>query len=184
MSSSKGINIVHWGYRIKAPKIAKGKTFSFGGFTSPRISAGNYKAVINKGKDIFEKEFEVSYDNSSGLNASDREFQFNTVMKMYNMTQDLAYMVYEIDEITESESVSKRFKERITKLKESLVITTGDNYVGMAKRQLREKMADLYAKIATSYDKPSDNEIDNLMLIEDEFNNDQSRIDQKSFKKN
>ena len=174
---SKGINIVHWGYRIKAPKIAKGKTFSFGGFTSPRISAGNYKAVINKGKDIFEKEFEVSYDNASGLNASDREFQFNTVMKMYNMTQDLAYMVYEIDEITESESVSKRFKERITKLKESLVITTGDNYVGMAKRQLREKMADLYAKIATSYDKPSDNEIDNLMLIEDEFNDAKKELD-------
>ena len=96
---------------------------------------------------------------------------------MYNMTQDLAYMVYEIDEITESESVSKRFKERITKLKESLVITTGDNYVGMAKRQLREKMADLYAKIATSYDKPSDNEIDNLMLIEDEFNDAKKELD-------
>jgi hypothetical protein len=40
----------------------------------------------------------------------------------------------------------------------------------MAKRQLREKMADLYSKIASSYDKPSENELNNLSLIEDEFN--------------
>ncbi|MBC8301066.1 MAG: hypothetical protein H8E55_35545 [Pelagibacterales bacterium] len=31
-------------------------------------------------------------------------------------------------------------------------------------------MADLYSKIASSYDKPSDNELDNLSLIENEFN--------------
>ena len=59
---------------------------------------------------------------------------------------------------------------KLNELKETLVITTGDNYVGMAKRQLREKMADLYSKIASSYDKPSENELNNLSLIEDEFN--------------
>lgn len=26
---SKGINIVNWNYRIRNPKVAKGKTFSF-----------------------------------------------------------------------------------------------------------------------------------------------------------
>jgi hypothetical protein len=31
-------------------------------------------------------------------------------------------------------------------------------------------MADLYSKIASSYDKPSENELNNLSLIEDEFN--------------
>ena len=33
---SKGINVVNWNFSIKNPKVAKGKTFSFGGFTSPR----------------------------------------------------------------------------------------------------------------------------------------------------
>ncbi len=47
---SKGINIVNWGYTRKQPKVAKGKTFSFGGFTSPKVPAGTYKAVITKGK--------------------------------------------------------------------------------------------------------------------------------------
>ena len=54
-------------------------------------------------------------------------------------------------------------------LKKNLVITTGDNYVGAAKKQLREKMADLYSKVASSYDVPSSNELDNLELIENEM---------------
>ncbi len=54
---SKGINIVNWNYTIKQPKVAKGKTFSFGGFTSPRVKAGKYKAVITKGKETIRTCF-------------------------------------------------------------------------------------------------------------------------------
>ena len=167
---SKGINIVNWNYTIKQPKIAKGKTFSFGGFTSPRVAAGTYKAVIKKGRDTYEKEFNVVYDQNTGLNSEERKMQYEVVMKMYNMVQDLAYLVYELDAILEDEKTSKKTTSKLNELKETLVITTGDNYVGMAKRQLREKMADLYSKIASSYDKPSENELNNLSLIEDEFN--------------
>ena len=167
---SKGINIVNWNYTIKQPKIAKGKTFSFGGFTSPRVAAGKYKAVIKKGRDTYEKVFNVSYDENTGLNNEERKMQHQIVMKMYNMVQDLAYLVYELDAILEDDNTSKKTISKLNELKETLVITTGDNYVGMAKRQLREKMADLYSKIASSYDKPSQNEMDNLSLVESEFN--------------
>ncbi len=167
---SKGINIVNWNYTIKQPKIAKGKTFSFGGFTSPRVAAGTYKAVIKKGRDTYEKEFDVVYDQNTGLNSEERKMQYEVVMKMYNMVQNLAYLVYKLDAILVDEKTSKKTASKLNELKETLVITTGDNYVGMAKRQLREKMADLYSKIASSYDKPSENELNNLSLIEDEFN--------------
>ena len=45
---SKGINIVQWSYSRKQPKVAKGKTFSFGGFTTPKMSAGTYRALLVK----------------------------------------------------------------------------------------------------------------------------------------
>jgi len=167
---SKGINIVNWNYTIKQPKIAKGKTFSFGGFTSPRVAAGKYKAVIKKGRDTYEKVFNVEYDKKTGLNTNERKMQYEIIMKMYNMVQDLAFLVYELDVIAKDENTSKKTVSKLNELKETLVITTGDNYVGTAKKQLREKMADLYSKIASSYDKPSDNELDNLSLIEGEFN--------------
>ena len=166
---SKGINTVSWGYNMRAPKIAKAKTLSFGGFTSPTVPAGKYKAVIKKGRDTFEKVINVSYKNNAGLSSEDRKFQFETVMKLFNMTEDLAYTVYTIDEIISSEEMSKKTKSKFDKLKKKLVITTGDNYVGAAKKQLREKMADLYSKVASSYDIPSENELDNLKLIEKEM---------------
>lgn len=166
---SKGINIVNWSYSIKQPKVAKGKTFSFGGFTSPRVKAGKYKAVIKKGKETFEHVFEVVYDKASGLSAADHDLKYNTTMKMYDMTQELAYLVYELDAIIEAIPDNKKVSLALNTLKETLVITTGDNYVGAAEPQLREKMTDLYAKIAGSYDKPTSNELDNLSIIEDRF---------------
>ena len=166
---SKGINTVEWNYNMRTPKIAKGKTLSFGGFTSPMVPAGEYKVVIKKGRDTFEKIINVTYKNNAGLNHEDRKFQYETVMKLFNMTEKLAYMVYIMDELISNENISDQIKSDLNNLKTSLVITTGDNYVGAAKKQLREKMSDLYAKVASSYDKPSANELENLELIEKEM---------------
>ena len=166
---SKGINTVNWSYNMRTPKIAKAKTLSFGGFTSPTVPAGDYKVVIKKGRDTFEKTINVTYKNNAGLSDDDRKFQFETVMKLFNMTEELAYMVYVIDELISNENTDDQISSKLNELKKSLVITTGDNYVGAAKKQLREKMADLYSKVASSYDKPSANELDNLALIEEEM---------------
>ena len=168
---SKGINIVNWNYSLKNPKIAKGKTFSFSGFTAPRVPAGTYKAIITKGKETFEHEFEVIYDKNAGLSKDERIAKHNTTMKMYDMTQNLAYMVYELDAIHESVKDSNtKLASTLKTLKETLVVTTGDNYVSSAEPQLREKMSDLYSKIAGSYDKPSNAELGALKIIEDRFN--------------
>ena len=166
---SKGINTVNWSYNMRTPKIAKAKTLSFGGFTSPTVPAGDYKVVIKKGRDTFEKVINVAYKNNAGLSDEDRKFQYETVMKLFNMTEELAYMVYIIDELISNKNTDDQVSSKLNELKKSLVITTGDNYVGAAKKQLREKMADLYSKVASSYDKPSANELDNLALIEEEM---------------
>jgi len=168
---SKGINIVNWGYTRKQPKVAKGKTFSFGGFTSPQVQAGTYKAVITKGKETFEHPFELVYDTQSPLTPEDREIKNRTTMQLYDMTQELAYMVYEVDELITktNEQKNNKINAKLNDLKKTLVITTGDNYVGSAEPQLREKMADLYSKLASSYDKPSAADLENLDIVNERF---------------
>jgi photosystem II stability/assembly factor-like uncharacterized protein len=179
---SKGINIVNWSYSIKQPKVAKGKTFSFGGFASPRVKAGTYKAVITKGNQVFEHKFDLIYDKHTNLSRQDRELQFKTTMKLYDMTQELAYLVYELDAIYEAvKEKDDKTATALNALKENLVITSGDNYVGSAEPQLREKMADLYSKLVANYDKPSSNEIDNLEMIEKRF--EQAKTDFSKLKK-
>jgi len=169
---SKGINIVNWDYNMKLPKIAKGKTFSFDGFTAPRVPAGQYKAVIKKGKETYEHVFEVVNDKKTGLSEADIALKNKTTMKLYDMTQELAYLVYELDAYHEAvKENDPKLADKLYSLKETLVITTGDNYVSSAEPQLREKMSSLYSKLAGSYDKPSNAELENLKIIETRFDN-------------
>ena len=168
---SRGINMVSWSYTRKLPKVAKGKTLTFGGFSAPQVPAGRYKAVMTKGKETYEHEFELVYDKNSILDEKSREMKNAVTMQLYDMTQDFAYFVYEVDEmIAKAEADgNKKMLDKLNALKETLVITTGDNYVGSAEPQLREKMATLYSKVADSWDKPSAADMDNLKLISDRY---------------
>lgn len=175
---SKGINIVTWNGLIRPPKLAKGKSFAFGGFTSPRMPAGDYKVVMKKGKETYETSITLVNDPKSKLTDEERIANQETVIKLYDMSEQLAYMVYEIDEIiTKAEEVeknggnkdSKKVLEELTALKETLVVTTGDNYVDSAEPQLRGKLATLYAKIAGSHEAPSASELENLKLLEERY---------------
>lgn len=189
---SKGINVVTWNFTTKQPKMAKAKTFAFGGFTSPRVKAGTYQVVMVKGKDTLRNKLEVRYDPTSLLTAADRERQYETTMKLFNMTQQLAYSVYELDALLEKgEEVAKAGKngqkaakpllDELNALKETMVVTKGDNYVGAGKPQLREKMAELYSKVASGFQPPSASELENLTLIEDRYN--KAKADFEAIKK-
>lgn len=162
---SKGVNIVRWNYTMKQPKVAKGKTLAFGGFTSPRVLAGTYKVVINKGRDKFEQEFELTNDPTTSVDSAYFKQKNDIVMSLYDLTQDLAYMVYQVDEMIEGSQ--GKLKSKLIDLKKTLVITTGDNYVGAAEPELREKLANLYSKIADSYSVPSPNEMEYMEVILD-----------------
>jgi len=177
---SKGINIVNWNYNTIIPKMAQGKTLSFGGFTSPRVPAGMYKIVLTKGKKSYEHIIELKYDQKSITTLAERKEQEKMTKTMYDMVEDLAYMVHEISAIQDAtkEVIEKhpRGKKQAQKLfdvleslRKDLVITTGDNYVASAEPQLREEMGDLYSSIASSYDRVSGARKLNFELISEEF---------------
>ena len=177
---SKGINIVTWNYRIKQPKMAKAKSFTFGGFTAPRVPAGTYKVVMTKGKETYETEIELINDPKSLLTDEERTALHQTTMKLYDMSQELAYLVYQIDEYLVSaekvaaidpkgKKVAAPIMAELNKLKETLVVTEGDNYVDSREPQLRGKIADLFSKIAGSFNAPSSSDMDNLSLLEERF---------------
>ncbi len=180
-SKAKGINIVNWDYFTTTPKMAKGKTFTFGGFTAPRIQAGTYKVVMTKGKEKYETELVIKYDETSLVSADERKQHHEVTQKLFNMSEDLAYQVYQMDEmisgvnhlmgsLSSTEKEGNELLKKLNTLKESSVITTGDNYVGAAEPQLREKLAALYSKVASGFVPPSTSELENLALIEERFN--------------
>jgi photosystem II stability/assembly factor-like uncharacterized protein len=176
----KGINIVEWGFNSMAPTVATGKTIATGAMFAPRVPAGNYKVVIMKGSERFETTVQVTYPKKSIYTLEERAKQQETVKTMYAMTEELAYMVYQIDEyLAHSEKVMKensslkkqaqKFNADLMALKKTLVITTGDNYVGAAEKQLREKIGDLFSTIGAYYGAPSTTQLENLTMLQTEF---------------
>jgi photosystem II stability/assembly factor-like uncharacterized protein len=187
-SKNKGINIVNWNYRLKIPKVAKGKTLSFGGFTTPRLPAGTYTVRMVKGNDTYETKIELIADPNSLHTDADRKLQYETTMKLYNMTEQLAYMVDNVDAMSEgiTDKMNKNpslkksltpYLNQLSKLKETLVITKGDNYVGSAEPQLREKIASLYSEVAGYYGRPSNAQLSNLAVLEGKLKSSQNEID-------
>ncbi|PQB04428.1 WD40/YVTN/BNR-like repeat-containing protein [Aureitalea marina] len=179
-SKSKGINVVNWNFSTRIPKMAEGKTLSFGGFTSPRVPAGTYKVVMTKGKNTYETTVELKYDEKSLTTLKERKRQEEITQQLFDMVEDLAFMVYElgetqkiaqdvIDNNPKGAKTAQKLYDALEGLRKDLVITTGDNYVASAEPELRERMADLYSNVASSYDKVSGSQMQNLELITTEF---------------
>jgi photosystem II stability/assembly factor-like uncharacterized protein len=183
---SKGINVVNWNYNTYSPIMAQAKTLSFGGFTPPRVPAGQYKIVLKKGKNTYEHLVDLKYDEKSLTTLAERKDQEKLTGTLFNMVEDLAYTVYELNGIQEKaqEVIDKNPKgkkqaqklyDALEALKKDLVITTGDNYVASAEPELREKMGDLYANVASSYDRVSGAQKLNFELISEDWNKAKAR---------
>ncbi len=171
-SKAKGINTVSWNGLLKRPKLAKAKTFAFGGFTAPRAPAGVYKVVFTKGKESYETEIELQNSPDSPYSDKQRSELYEATMRLYDMNQDLAYLVYRIDSYIEAATDKNEHNNLVDKLqalKETLVITSGDNYVGSAENRLREDLADLYSKVTGGFAPPSAPEKANMKLISERF---------------
>jgi photosystem II stability/assembly factor-like uncharacterized protein len=185
---SKGINVVNWSFNTSNPKMAQGKTLSFGGFTSPRSPEGKYKVVLTKGKDSYEHVIETKYDTNALTTLAERKEQEALTQTLYNMVEDLAYMVYEINEMQDAakkvmdnnpkgKKDAEKLYNALEELRKDLVITSGDNYVASAEPELREKMGELYSNVATTYDRVSGAHKQNFELISDEFNKEKKRFE-------
>ena len=109
-----------------------------------------------------------------------------------NMNEELGYVVDQIDNLTPAlEGISaklttsklkKQFPtEAITKdmtaLKETLVVLKGDNYVGTAEPQLREKISGLYGEVAGYAGRPSNAQMANLKVLADKLSAAKSKVD-------
>jgi len=178
VGKNKGINTVEWGFNSLAPKTAKGKGFSIA--PAPYVKAGKYKVKITKGNEVFEQMIEVRYDSTSSFTATDRIKQQECTKELFGMVEDLAYLVYQIDEWDAkaqdfkakngkpNKTVDALIKE-LTALRNILVVTTGDNYVGAAEDQLREKINEIYGTIVGYFGAPSESELANVKGLKNQL---------------
>jgi photosystem II stability/assembly factor-like uncharacterized protein len=188
---SRGINEVLWNYTLPLPKTAKGKTFTFGGLTAPTVPAGKYTVKITKGSKEFTQEIELKYDENSIHSIEDRKIKDEKSMELYQLMEGLAYEVEKVDLLQKTtEEIAPLIKDKklnkqlnlsafikeLEDLRSTLVVTKGDNYVGAAEPQLREKIATLYGEVVGYAGKPSGAQLSNLVLLTKRYSEAKSKI--------
>jgi photosystem II stability/assembly factor-like uncharacterized protein len=190
----KGVNTIEWAFNAMAPKVAKGKSLSFA--PAPQVKAGKYKVRINKGSEVFEQEIEVVYNPESVFTLAERAEQQRVTADLFGFIQDLAYFVYKIDQwdasLADFTSKNSTPNKSLTKLngeldalREKMVVTTGDNYVGAAEPRLREKLNDIYSNVASYPGAPSSTQMENIASLRQDFENakaEYARIETSSLK--
>jgi hypothetical protein len=92
----------------------------------------------------------------------------------------LAFVVYQIDQWDEKVEEFKKKNSTPNKtvdklaieldaLRDKLVVTKGDNYVGAGEPQLKEKLNDIYETIASYYGAPSTTQLENIASLRKQF---------------
>jgi hypothetical protein len=175
----KGINRVLWTPREKAPKVPPAPNLAFGAIYGPNYMPGDYKVRIVKGNETFEGEVSLIFDPNLPHSDSDRQIQMETLMKSFRMLEDLAYLDASIKEVTAKVKdyakdvkgiQQKKLNEYAAKMEEfskTLAATKVGDITGEV--QLREKISDIYGAVQGYLGRPTDSQINRLVVLQREL---------------
>jgi photosystem II stability/assembly factor-like uncharacterized protein len=158
----RGLNRVHWGMRLKGPKMPPAANLvpnNFA-FVGPRAAAGDYKVRLTRDKDTYESTIRLTPDPRSTHSAEDRAAQVVLVNRLYGMLADLTYTVESLVDARDQarvrataagrgDALAKRltaYADRLEALRTTLVAAReGGRLTGEVR--LREELGDLYGKV-------------------------------------
>lgn len=178
----KGINIVSIPLNLDPPKVPKSPVMLVQAAFGPTLQEGTYKLKIIKGKETFETELILGADPKLTHTNADRELRYETLMRAYNMMEDLA----EVDEqvLAKQAEAQANLIEAKSKRAKSKAQDLLDKYAAMHERisatqsgesgipgqiRLREKIAEIYSALGTYEGAPTNLQLKALELYQKEI---------------
>ena len=184
-----GINIVEMPTSLRRPKAApsNNRMALFGSMFGPNLLAGEYKVKLVKGKEEFWTSFQLVNDPESIYADGDRITQRETAMRLYTLSEELAYFHASLTKMkTKAEEHAKdnealaeqlnAFAEKTEAFMNDLTFTGGDFYVDEEER-IRETISNLYRQVSSYPGKPSNSHLMRTKILEDRFDEVRSRFD-------
>ncbi len=178
---SAGINIVEMPTRLPMPKAAPTKNMQAlgGSLYPPALPEGTYTVKIIKGKEEFTTTVDLQFEPRAAARypAADRKLALETQMRLYNMTEQLAYIYDAMQDLhtqaaDRSGKASKKlaayltaFSKEVEKTKNSLVSLEGDGYVDESSN-LREDISTLNMRVSNYPGRPSQAHLRQTDLLE------------------
>lgn len=185
----RGINRVEWAMRKRPPRVPRAASLAFGALFGPMVNPGTYTVKLHKGDAVFEGKIEIIFDPKYTHSVADRTLQQETVLKLYNMQEHLAY----IAEATTSarnqarkraegrkkgDRVARKLNDFAGKLEAFSKTLAASRRGGFltGEEQLREKLTDLYASVSGYAGKPTQSELERMTQLELELKKAENRF--------
>lgn len=178
----KGVNKVYWNMRMKPPKIATGGSKTdFGGFIAPMVMPGDYTVKLKVGDKEYTNTLKMVHDETNkSFSAADRQAQFTAAMQLYNLHEQLAKEVDDINgkqkmlkeniEKAKSPKVKKLLQEYNNKLEElrATLLATKQKSIFADEERLRERITDIYSAVAGQEAAPSNLQQQRVSVLQQE----------------
>jgi hypothetical protein len=151
------------------------------------VAPGTYTVKLIKGDKTFSGKLELITDPLSPHTEADRELQRKTVAQLFQMCEDLAFVVKQINIVKDSvktradktkDAALKKsltaYMDKLEALRKTLVATRESAGI-TGEERLREKLSMLYASVASYEGKPTDSQLDRLRGMELELSEAQKK---------
>jgi photosystem II stability/assembly factor-like uncharacterized protein len=180
----KGINKVYWNLHMKPPKVATGGTkVDFGGFIAPMVLPGNYTVKLKVGDKEYSNPITLVHDESNKtFTTTDRQLQFTTAMQLYNLHEQLAKTVDDINdkqkmlkeniEKTKNAKLKKLLQDYNNKLEElrGTLLATKQKSIFADEERLREKITDVYSAVVGQESAPGNLQQQRVQNLQQDVN--------------
>jgi hypothetical protein len=177
----KGINRVQWFMRQKPPKVPPSPNLAGPAMFGPMVPEGVYTVKLIKDKETFTGQVKVIADPKSVHSAADRALQQQTMRKLYDMTERLAFIDSVVTDARDkakdrvkklegSDAVAKdleAFADKLDALHKALVATKEGAITG--EEQLRERIVELYGWVSQYGGRPTQSLLDRVPVLEKEI---------------
>jgi hypothetical protein len=160
----------------------------FGSLFGPNFPAGEYQVKLVKGNDTYESAFTLANDPTSLYTAPERKVQHETNMKLYRLTEQLAYLydvLADVEKQTKElapktkgkvKTAADKLAAKAQKEKDGLVFMGGDGYVD-EDEALREELSDIYRQVSSFPGKPTGTQLQLTAKMEKAINDLEKRVE-------
>jgi hypothetical protein len=177
----KGINRVQWFMRQKPPKVPPSPNLAGPALFGPMLPEGVYTVKLIKDKETFTGQVKIVSDPKSVHSAADRALQQQTMRKLYDMQERLAFIDDAVTDtrdkakdrakkLDSADAIAKEleaFADKLDALHKTLVATREGTITG--EEQLRERIVELYGWVSQYGGRPTQSLIDRIPVLEKEI---------------
>jgi photosystem II stability/assembly factor-like uncharacterized protein len=174
----KGINLVNWTIRMKAPKVPVSPQIQGEVMTGPNYSTGEYTVKLIRNKDTLTEKIHLLPDPKSIYSLQDREVRQTALMKTYHLLESLAYLDREAKDIrdkatTRSKEVPKPLVKKLMAAASHMdtlhmrMVSTKEGKI-TGEEKLREKIAFIYGSLISYPGRPTDSQLSGLDILSKE----------------